>query len=283
MSNQNINHFKLWKKYKNAKNEEKEEEFQKELVNIYYPLVEKLSYKLAYKLNWKVSPEELSSLGVDGLYIAIRKFELERGIKFESYSSIRIYGSMIDGLRREDIIPRTVRINNNKYEEIKNILQSKKGVKILRNEILKEMGITEEDYLKNTKKYNPITFTSIDNISVSNANNEGDYLQQDQNINLIDKTTKSPDSQLIRKEFFNKLLGKDFSKIERQIIYMYYYENLTMEKIAKRLDMSESRISQLHQVLIQRLKDKIDRNPDYFSNDIYKFINDGNNSEILFK
>lgn len=190
---------------------------------------------------------------------------------------------MIDGLRREDIVPRTVRINNNKYEEIKNILQSKQGVKILRNEILEEMGITEENYLKNTKKYSPITFTSIDNISVSNRNNERDYLHQDQNVNLIDKSINSPDSQLKRKEFFNKLLGKDFSKTEQKIIYMYYYENFTMGKIAKRLDMSESRISQLHQILIKRLRDKIYRNPEYFSSDIYEFISNGNNGEILFK
>jgi len=281
MSN-NINHFPLWVKYKNSQDESEKKKIKQELVKLYYPLVNRIAYKLAPKLNWKVSVDELTSFGIDGLYIAIDKFDLERKIKFESYAPIRIYGSMIDCLRKEDRVPRTVRINSNKYEEIKNKLESKKGNKALDNEILKIMGITEKEYLKNMKKYNPVSFSSIDNINVSNINGENDCLHNDQNSNLIDTAAKTPDSTLIRKEFFNKLLGKNFSKLERKIIYMYYYENLTMDKISKQLKMSESRVSQLHTSLIEKLKDKINRNPNYFSDDIYNIMNNSDDSEILF-
>ncbi|HUS49850.1 MAG TPA: sigma factor-like helix-turn-helix DNA-binding protein, partial [Candidatus Paceibacterota bacterium] len=72
--------------------------------------------------------------------------------------------------------------------------------------------------------------------------------------------------------FFNKLVGKGFTLLERKIIYLYYYENLTMGLIGEIVNMSESRVSQLHGDLLLKLKDKISKNPNYFSNDIYEFI-----------
>ena len=78
---------------------------------------------------------------------------------------------------------------------------------------------------------------------------------------------------VLKKEFFNKIASKNFSKIEQKIIYFYYYEGLTMEMIAKNLDMSESRISQIHKILLNRLKNKIFRNPEYFKEIINRFSN----------
>jgi RNA polymerase sigma factor for flagellar operon FliA len=83
---------------------------------------------------------------------------------------------------------------------------------------------------------------------------------------MIDKKSISPDSKILRKEFLNKLISKNFSKIEQKIIYYYYYNNLTMEEISEKLDISESRVSQLHSNVIPRLKNKIERNPVFFEN-----------------
>ena len=99
---------------------------------------------------------------------------------------------------------------------------------------------------------------------------------------MIDKRSNSPDSKVLRKEFLNKLISKNFTKIEQKIIYYYYYDNLTMEDIAKKLDISESRVSQLHSDIIPRLKNKIERNPDFFGKDLEKYMEKCNDTDPLF-
>jgi RNA polymerase sigma factor FliA len=259
---------KIWKKYKKEKREKEKLKLKNDIIELYYPLVKKIAYGLADKLNWNVLPDALTSFGIDGLYIAIDKFDLSRNIKFESYASIRIRGSMIDGIRREDYIPRSVRINNRTFEQTRVKLEVEKGRRVDEMEIINEMGIVEEAYFKNTKKYNPATFSSIDNPVFLTKNS--DY-QKDVNSELIDKRVNNTWENIERKEFFSKLVGKNFSKIEKKIIYLYYYKNLTMEEIAENINISESRISQIHRDLMPRLKNKILRNPKYFADDIRKF------------
>ena len=146
----------LWEKYHSAKTERIKKNALKSLVEYYYPLVEKISYTVAKHLNWNVGTDELSSFGVDGLYIAIQKFNPNRKVKFESYASFRIHGSMIDIIRKQDKIPRTVRCNNNKFEKIRQYLESIKNDKVSDYEVIKEMGISESEYFKNFHKYHPL-------------------------------------------------------------------------------------------------------------------------------
>jgi RNA polymerase sigma factor for flagellar operon FliA len=256
--------------YKKEKDEKTKQELRNKIIELYLPLVEKIAYKLSEKIKWRILPDELTSFGIDGLIIAIEKFELNKGVNFATYSSIRIRGSMLDNIRKQDIIPRSVRINYNKFEEIKNKLESKKGKKVSDKEIIKDMKIKEKDYLKNIHKFHPVAFSSIEISNINNFNN--DEFKQDCNINLIDKKTVSPEDNLIRKEFLNKLISKNFTKLEQNVIFLYYYQNLTMKQISKNLCISESRVSQIHKMVLPRLKDKIKRNPNYFKKDIYKFI-----------
>ncbi len=268
-------------KFNNEISINKKKKLERQLVEIYYPLVRKIAYGLTTNINWKLSPDELSSFGVDGLYIAINRFEIERGLKFETYASIRIRGSMLDGIRKEDIIPRSVRINNKSIERTKDILESEKCRKVFDYEILKELDIEYEEYHKNIKKFHPVSYSSIEGSNICNENTQDTY-HQDTNPNLTDTKVKSSDNYIIRKEFRNKLIGKGFSKLEQKILSYYYYKNLTMDRIAEKLNMSESRISQIHKSLLPRLKDKILRNPRYFSNDIYTIIQNCN-SKIPFE
>jgi len=262
----------LWARYKSEKKTSKKKQLEKKIVEYYFSFVKRISYKLCSRIKWRLSPDELSSFGVDGLYTAIRRFDMKKGVKFETYASSRIYGSMIDGMRKEDLIPRSVRINNSKFEKIKAKLECEKGRSTTDIEVIKTMGITERDYFLNIKKYNPVIFSSLDSIPTK----EGEGIKGDFNTNLIDKKFNSPDKRIKRNEFFNKLLSKNFSEIERKIIYLYYYEGFTMDLIAEMLDMSESRISQLHKDVLPRLREKIRRNPNYFSTDVYSFINSNN-------
>ena len=113
-------------------------------------------------------------------------------------------------------------------------------------------------------------------------NNEQESFKQDTLTDLTDKKSTSPDSKLLRKEFLNKLISKNFSRLEQKIIYYYYYENLTMGEIGEKVGTSESRISQIHMDILIRLKDKIERNPIFFGKDIKKHIIKCNDHEPLF-
>lgn len=278
MKKQKIEYRELWQEYNDCQNEQEKIEIRNKIIELYYPLIVKLSYKMAQKINWKMQPEELSSFGVDGIYSAIKNFDMDKGVKFKNYASTRIYGAMLDGIRKEDIIPRSVRTNNTLFEKTKDRLESMKGRNVTEEEVIKQMGVSQEKYLKKYKYFHPKLFTSLNG---SNLNIDDDY-NENYSDALEDKNSFTPDSKLRRKEFFNKLMSNDFSQEERIIVYYYYYKNYTMEMIAEKLNFSESRVSQIHRNILPRLKDKILRNPKYFSQSIFGYISDCNNSEILF-
>ena len=281
MKKQKIEHLPLWKKYRSAKQDSMKHELRNKLVEEYYPLVKKIAYRLSSKLNWKVSPEELTSFGVDGLFIAIGKFDVDQGVKFEHYASSRIHGSMIDNMRKIDLIPRSVRLNKTKFEKVRSELESRKNRLITDDEVADEMGISMSEYNMNFKKYHPTIFSSLEGSDMA-SDGDSDMFKLDFNQNLASDNTPSPDSKILRKEFFNKLLGSGFNSTERMIVYLYYYKNNTMDKIAEKLKMSESRISQIHKDLLPRMKEKIERNPNYFSDHVEELIKDTNDSESLF-
>jgi len=280
MEKQKIKHLKLWEKFHKEKIKLKKDKIRTEIVEIYYPLVQKISYKVAKNLQWKVLPEVLSSFGVDGLYIAINKFSLDRGVDFPAYANRRIGGSMIDGIRREDLIPRSVRMNYSLFEKTRQNIESKEGRKVSEYEIIEELGINQKDYVMNIKKYSPLSFISLEGSDIS-GNSQEDF-KQDCLTDLTDKKTTSPDSKIIRKEFLNKLISKNFSPFEQKIIYYYYYKNFTMGEIGERLGTSESRISQIHSDLLERLKEKIERNPEFFNNDVKTYIKECNDEDLLY-
>lgn len=281
MKKNKIEYYGLWVKYQREKNLCKKNKIRNQFVEIYYPLVQKIAYGLAKKINWKKTPEELSSMGVDGLYIAIGRFSLEREVTFPTYASRRIKGSMLDGIRKEDVIPRSVRMNHNTIERARVILESEKGRKVLEYEVIEMLGIDNKEYTRNRKKFHPVTFSSLDGSDIISFGNQEDY-KQDSNQNIADNSIKAPDSYIVRKEFFNKLLGKSFSKVEQKIIYYYYYKDLTMDGISRKLKLSESRVSQIHKDLLPRLQDKILRNPKYFGEDICNIISECNDRGQLF-
>jgi len=266
---------KTWKKFKNTGNEQ----IRHQLANHYFPYVQKISVKMAEKLGWKVQPEELASFGVDGLYKAIEGFDLSQNVKFESYASRRINGSMIDGLRREDSVPRSVRIATEQFKRHKDRVQSHVGHRLSDVEFVSIIGMDEEDYQKNFRKYNASSKASLDHHSDDGKEED---ICQDSNDNLINDSNSSPDAKVKRKEFFSKIMSGDFTKTEQKIIYLHYYEAYTMERVAKAINRSESRVSQLHKKILPRLKDKIDRNPEYFSEDVASYMGDCNDKESIF-
>ena len=250
---------------------------KQKLIEHYFAFVKKIAYKLAESLNWHVQPEELASFGIDGLYKAIDGFDPDMGIKFESYSNSRIRGSMIDGLRREDAIPRSVRLTNEKFKRHKVRIENHFKHRLSDEDFARISGLDDRFDL-NGKKYVPLSFSNLD--SGSNPSSE-DPIKQDCNTAMWDKDTHSPEAKVYRKEFFSKLMGLNFTQQEKKIIYLYYYQGLTMDRVAKNIDLSESRVSQVHKRIIDKLKDRVKRNPKYFS-DIQDFVAGCKSSDSLF-
>ena len=281
MEKQRIGNIELWKNYQEEKIIRKKDKYRQKLVEAYYPLVQKISYRVAQNLQWNLQPEELASFGLDGLYIAIDKFSLDRGVDFPTYANRRISGSMLDNVRKNDFVPRSVRLNYNLIEKTRQEMETTEGRRVTEYEIIERLGINQREYLMNTKKYSPLNVVSLEGSDITNESKSEDF-KQDCIADLVDRSSSTPDSNLIRKEFINKLISKNFSPFEQKIIYYYYYENLTMGEIGRKINTSESRISQIHMDIIKRLKNKIERNPEFFGDNIEEMIKDCNNNDPLF-
>jgi RNA polymerase sigma factor for flagellar operon FliA len=257
----------LWNIYFDVKNKKDDEanfvlfkEIEKRLVEHYYPIVRHVAEKLHMKLN-QITVDELVSMGVDGLYDAISKFDNSRAIKFETYALYRIRGSMLDAIRKSDWIPRLVRSKASQIEKQKQLAESEVGHKLSNSELAAKMGITEKEF-ENIYKTAPAVHSVHE---LENEDNEHtiDYID--------DHTVASPIEPMLRTEFFHKLMGKSFSPLERKIVWLYYFEDLTMHEISDTMQMSESRVSQIHNLTLKRLKNKALKNPQYFK-DVMEMI-----------
>jgi len=245
----------LWKTFKKTNKQEK----RNRLIEHYYSLVEKIARTVSKKINYKVSSEELTSHGVDGLFKAIEKFDLNRDIKFETYAYSRIKGSMIDGLRSNDWVPRSVRIRQSKIEEAISELEVETGEKADILSAVNKIGIEATEYIKNTKKFKASMCSSLDTSSCLDEDTKKDFNK------YLESNVSSPDIKIIRREFLSKFLSKGLRPFERKIIYLYYYEKLTMREISIRLKTTESHISQMHKAILKKIKNRIARDKHYLT------------------
>ena len=244
-----------------------EETLQAQIVEHYFPFVKKIAVKLAERLNWNVQPDELASLGVDGLYRAIEHYDPDQGAKFETYANQRIRGSMIDGLRRQDTVPRSVRMAADRFAREKQRIQNERGRRVSDVECADLAGVN--DFTSNHTKYIPAAVASIDQTIDTESYEE---MGQDTNYSLIDNEAPSPDESLKRHELLSKLMGNGFTRVEQRIIYYYYYRQYTMSVIADKVGLSESRVSQMHKKILDSLRSKVQRNPYYFDETVYDFL-----------
>jgi RNA polymerase sigma factor FliA len=265
----------IWKKYLKDRDNDS---MQKLVAHYYIALVQKIASNLVRKFRYKVTRDELASHGVGGLYKALKAFDPLRGVKFETYAYPRVWGSIIDCIREEDWVPRSVRTRQTKIENAKKELESRRGHKIDVGEAVKHAGFDGQEFHVKQSKFHAMGFSSIETGTGEFASEDN---KKDCNKYLVSKNSSSPDSKLIREEFLGKLIGRDFTPLERKIIYYYYYERLSMREIANTLGVSESRISQIHQGILDRLKTRIEVNPEYFGSDILELINSCNDADPL--
>ncbi len=235
----------LWKKYKR----EGTKELRNVLMEHYLPLVKYNAERICAKLPDEVELDDLMSAGIFGLMDAIDAFDLKRGVKFETYSATRIRGAILDELRNMDWVPRLVRSRAHKLEAVSRTLEAELGRIPTQDEIARRMGMTREDFDRMVRDA-----TAVTQVSLNRKYFETDSHKDIREIDVLeDKRGKDPVNEIQSRDL-REFVTRGLSRAERLIVVLYYYEEMTMKEIGSTLDLSESRVSQMHSSIINRLK-----------------------------
>jgi len=241
---------KKYQQASQAEQENKDEKLKEELVLKYAPLVKNIAERMAIRLPPNICKEELIGPGVLGLFDAIEKFDSTREIKFQTYANLRIKGAILDELRKMDWISRSIRRNIHRIEDAMRSLELKLGREPDDFEVAEEMGVDIDSYHRMTMKAQGAGLLSLDEIMP-----DGKAPKLSRQVSDV----PSPFDKLKIKES-KKIISKALSKLskkEQLVMSLYYYDELTLKEIAKVLNLTESRISQIHSKVIIKLRVKL--------------------------
>lgn len=241
----------LWRKYKEANDETLKEDLREEIILRYAPLVKYMAGRIAVSIPPTVEFEDLVHYGIIGLIDAIEKFDLAQNTKFKTYATQRIRGAIFDELRQIDWIPRSTRQKSKELEVVYANLEYKLGRAATDEEVAAELGIDIKELNQLILEVSGTTLLSLDDICP---------ISNDEEMSLMDTLegpiSKTPEA-ITEKEEAKQLLVEAIEKLpqrEREVIALYYYEELTLKEIGEVLNITESRVSQLHTKIILRLR-----------------------------
>ncbi|MBR6216107.1 MAG: RNA polymerase sigma factor WhiG [Spirochaetaceae bacterium] len=221
----------------------------------YMPLVKYVAGKVSVGMPGSVEFDDLVGFGQFGLLDAINKFDPEKNVKFKTYAVTRIRGAIFDELRSIDWVPRSVRQKSREIEDAISRLESKLGRTASDAEIAGSMGISEEDYNQTVLKVSGTSILSLNDIWYSGDDSDhvsiGDCIESPSSLN--------PDVIVEREEVRRVIIEaiNDLPEKEKMVLVLYYYDDLTFKEIGQVLNVSESRISQLHTKANLRLRAKL--------------------------
>ncbi|MEM1098325.1 MAG: FliA/WhiG family RNA polymerase sigma factor [Planctomycetota bacterium] len=236
---------KLWVKYRKKPTED----LRNQLMETYLPLVRYNAERVHTKLPDEVDVDDLVSAGVFGMMDAISSFDLERGVKFETYCAPRIRGAILDHLRSMDWVPRLVRSRTSQLEKAKRSIEMETGRKATDDELAQRLGVDDDEYAKIRKDGSA---TSV--VSLSRKWFETDSNKDVREIDVLEDARQVNPLTAAQKRDLKDLMTKGLSRAERLIVLLYYFEEMTMKEIGTTLDLSESRVSQMHSSILARLK-----------------------------
>ncbi|MFU0826593.1 MAG: RNA polymerase sigma factor [Lachnoclostridium sp.] len=243
---------KLWEEYSKCKTPENREK----IIIEYAGLVKIVAGRLSMYLGNNVEYDDLVGYGIFGLIDAVDKFDYTKGVKFETYASFRIRGAILDEIRKMDWIPRTLRQKQRKIDAAFQKIEAESGRMATDEEVAKELDISLEelDLWQNQTK-------------VSNLLSLDEYLEQGSEVKMDASLTAQYDTpeKIVEKQELKEILVKALETLtekEKKVITLYYYEDLTLKEISSILEVSESRISQLHTKALQKMKQKLGNNMD---------------------
>jgi RNA polymerase sigma factor for flagellar operon FliA len=235
----------IWLAYK----KDPSEKIRNILMENYLHLVRYNAERVHVKLPDEVELDDLMSAGIFGLMDAIDAFDLDRGVKFETYCAPRIRGAILDELRSMDWVPRLVRSRAHKLESATKQLEVELGRSPTNEEVARRLKIPMNEFEKIAKDASAVGL-----VSLSRKWFETDSNKDVSEIDVLeDKKGANPVREIQRKDL-KELITKGLSRAERLIIILYYFEEMTMKEIGTTLDLSESRVSQMHSSILARLK-----------------------------
>jgi RNA polymerase sigma factor for flagellar operon FliA len=247
----------LWEQYRAEPNTD----LRNKLVERYLPLVKYNAERIWARLPDGVELDDLISAGVFGLMDAIEAFDLTRGVKFETYCVPRIRGAMLDELRTMDWVPRLVRSKASKLEEARKSLEAELGRPPRPDELAEKLGVSLEELDEIVGEA-----TAVSLVSLNKKWYETDSYKDVREIDILeDKRAEDPTHRLQNRDLM-RLVTRGLNRNERLIMILYYYEEMTMKEIGATLDLSESRVSQMHSSIVARLQAQLAKRRPEFSN-----------------
>jgi RNA polymerase sigma factor for flagellar operon FliA len=235
----------VWTAYKKNPTED----LRNILMENYLHLVRYNAERIHIKLPDEVELDDLMSAGIFGLMDAIAAFDLDRGVKFETYCAPRIRGAILDELRSMDWVPRLVRSRAAKMDQAGKQLETELGRAPTNDELASRLGVPMSEFEKMAKDSSAVGVVSLNRKWYETDSNK-DVREIDV---LEDKRGMDPVREIQRKDL-KDMITKGLSRAERLIIILYYFEEMTMKEIGATLDLSESRVSQMHSSILARLK-----------------------------
>jgi RNA polymerase sigma factor for flagellar operon FliA len=230
-------------------------ENREQVIIQYSPMIKYVANRIAMRLPPHIEVDDLISVGVLGLMDAITKYDSSRGAKFKTYAEFRVRGAILDELRSMDWVPRSIRQKASKVDKVVQGLQAKLRRTPEDEEVAKEMGLSLDQFHQTLNETKSIPIFSLEDLGI--AKESGD--QQSLLDCLAGKADADPQTQ-VRLVELKEIIAKAIDALpekERLMVSLYYYEELTMKEIGAVLDITESRVSQIHSKAVYRLRTKL--------------------------
>lgn len=224
-----------------------------QIVMDYAPLIKYIAQKLAARLPSNIDLDDLFSAGVIGLMDAIDKYDPSRDNKFKTYAEFRIRGAMLDELRSQDWVPRSVRELNKQEDRAKLELEHKLGRPASEQEIAEYLQLPLDEYQERTGRTR-VSLMSLEELGGANLNDRKSLLECLENPNAKNPFT------LMKNKGIRDIIVKTVEELpekQKLVLSLYYYEDLNLKEIGRILDVTESRVSQLHTQAVSKMKLKL--------------------------
>ncbi len=230
-------------------------ENREEVIKRYSPMIKYVANRIAMRLPPHIEVDDLISVGVLGLMDAISKYDSSRGAKFKTYAEFRVRGAILDELRALDWVPRSIRQKASAVEKVVRSLEAKLRRLPEDEEVAKEMDLTLDQFYRTIDETKSVPVFSLEDLGIAKESGE----QQSLLDCLAGKADADPQTQ-IRLIELKEIIAKAIDTLpekERLMVSLYYYEELTMKEIGAVLDITESRVSQIHSKAVLHLRTKL--------------------------
>ena len=238
---------KLWEAFAKTRNADAKEK----LIIHYSAMIKYVVGRMSIYVGSALDFDDLVSYGVFGLIDAIDKFDYHKGAKFETYASLRIRGAVLDGLRQLDWVPRSTRQKNKQLDDVYTALESELGREPTNEDLADRLGMSLDEVDEELKKSSLISLVSFD-----------DYVENNQEAaKELESDESSPETAFDQKELQDILAGaiENLTEKERMVVTLHYFEELTLKEISQLMQVSESRVSQVHSKAMLKLRTRLGR------------------------